>query len=152
MTKTPYEIPDEMRAFAERSVEQARKAMDTYISAAHKTAEMMQGSTSIAQNSGSTASRKAIAYAEQNIAAAFDHAQKLVRAKDFSEVMALQAEYLRNQMGAMQAQMQDVGSAVQKAAVDAGETVKKATAEAQKAAAEAGAMVQKAATEATRRK
>ena len=35
-----------------------------------------------------------MAYAEQNMAATFDFAQKLMQAKDRAEVMGLQSEYL----------------------------------------------------------
>ena len=47
--------------------------------------------------------------------AAFDHAQALVKAKGFDEVMALQTEYLRKQMAAMQEQMKAMGKVVQDA-------------------------------------
>ena len=50
-------------------------------------------------------------FAEQNIANSFEFAQKLVRAKDIQEVMALQQEYLQSQMKAMSAQAKDLGSA-----------------------------------------
>ena len=44
--------------------------------------------------------------------------RKLVRAKDIQEVMALQQEYLKSQMQAMQAQAKDLGAAATKAAMD----------------------------------
>ena len=54
---------------------------------------------------------KAMGYAETNIRAAFDHAQKLVRAKDMTEVMSLQSEFLRAQMANMQEQAKEIQSA-----------------------------------------
>ena len=57
-------------------------------------------------------------FAEQNIANSFEFAQKLVRAKDIQEVMALQQEFLKPQMQAMQAQAKDLGAAATKAAMD----------------------------------
>ena len=48
-------------------------------------------------------------FAEQNIANSFEFAQKLVRAKDIQEVMALQQEYLQSQMKAMSEQAKDLG-------------------------------------------
>ena len=50
-----------------------------------------------------------MAFAEQNINNSFEFAQKLVRAKDIQEVMALQQEFLKAQMQAMQAQARDLG-------------------------------------------
>ena len=41
----------------------------------------------------------------------FEFAQKLVRAKDIQEVMALQQEYLQSQMKAMSEQAKDLGKA-----------------------------------------
>ena len=46
----------------------------------------------------------------------FEFAQKLVRAKDIQEVMALQQEFLKSQMQAMQAQAKDLGATAAKAA------------------------------------
>jgi phasin len=65
------------------------------------------------QASGKDLTRKTLSYAEQNIAAAFDLAQRLVRAKDPQEAMQLQAEYVRSQFAAMQAQMREFGAAAQ---------------------------------------
>lgn len=150
--KSPYEIPAEMRDFAEKSVDQARKAIDGFIGAAHKAVDVIQGSTNNAHSQTNDASRKAISYAEQNIAAAFDLAQKMVKAKDLNEVMALQSEFMRQQMSSLQAQMKDVGSVVQKVASEATATMQKAAGDAQKAAAEAGAAMQKATSDAAKRK
>lgn len=61
-------------------------------------------------------------YAEQNVAASFTFAQRLVRAKDPAEVMQIQAEFAKSQMEAFQKQMAELGSAVQKAAQSAVKT------------------------------
>ncbi len=114
--QTPnYEIPAEMRDFAEKSVEQARKAIDGFMGAAQKTVDTLEGSASTVQSSAKDATRKTFTYAEQNIAAAFDLAQKMVRAKDVQEAMQYQAEYVRSQFEAMQAQMKELGSLAQSA-------------------------------------
>jgi hypothetical protein len=43
------------------------------------------------------AAQQALAITEKNLRAAFEHARKLMNAKDISEVMQLQTEFLRNQ-------------------------------------------------------
>lgn len=111
-----YEVPAEMREFAEKSVEQARKAIDGFMTAAQRTADTFEGSATTVQSSAKDLSRKTFAYAEQNIAAAFDLAQKMVRAKDMQEAMQFQAEYVRAQFEAMQNQMREFGSVAQAAA------------------------------------
>jgi phasin len=114
-TNTNYEVPAEMRDFAEKSVEQARKAFEGFISAAQKAVGTFEGSASTMQANASDVTRKSFAYAEQNIAAAFDLAQKLVRAKDLQEALQLQSEYARSQFASIQSQMKEVGSLAQSA-------------------------------------
>jgi phasin len=110
-----YEVPAEMRDFAEKSVEQARKAIDGFMSAAQKTVDTFEGSANTVQASATDATRKTFTYAEQNIAAAFDLAQRMVRAKDMQEAMQIQAEFVRSQFEAMQTQMKEFGSMAQTA-------------------------------------
>ncbi len=113
-TPTPnYEIPAEMRDFAEKSVEQARKAVDSFLSAARRTADTLEGSANTVQSSAKDMTRKTLSYAEQNLSAAFDHAQRLVRARDVQEAVQLQSEFVRSQFAALQAQMKEFGSIAQ---------------------------------------
>ncbi|MBF9234984.1 phasin [Microvirga sp. BT350] len=114
--QTPgYEIPAEMRDFAEKSVEQARKAVDGFLGAAQKTVDTFEGSANTVQASTKDVTRKTFTYAEQNISAAFDLAQKMVRAKDVQEAMQYQAEFVRSQFEAMQTQMKEFGALAQAA-------------------------------------
>jgi phasin len=108
-----YEVPAEMRDFAEKSVEQARKAMDGFIGAAQKAVDTFEGSANTVQASAKDMTRKTFAYAEQNIQAAFDLAQRMVRAKDMQEAMQVQAEFVRSQFESMQTQMREFGSMAQ---------------------------------------
>ena len=125
--KQPYEVPTEMREFAERSVEQARKAFDGFMGAAHKAVDNAHGSAESARVNTQEATRKAISYAENNVAAAFDFAQKLVKSKDLTEVMQHQSDFLKSQVAAFQGQLKELGTAAQDAATKAAETVSKAT-------------------------
>ena len=113
-----FDVPTQMRQFAEQSVEQAKKAMDGFLSAAHKTATTLESQASTAQSSAKDVGQKVMGFAEQNIANSFEFAQKLVRAKDVQEVMALQQEFLKSQMQAMQAQAKDLGSVATKATME----------------------------------
>ena len=51
---------------------------------------------------------------ERNVNAAFDLAQKLVKAKDPQEALALQSEYLKTQLAVLQEQAKEFGAVVQK--------------------------------------
>ena len=113
-----FDVPTQMRQFAEQSVEQARKAVDGFLTAAHKTAVTVENQASTAQSGAKDMRDKVMTLAEQNINNSFEFAQKLVRAKDIQEVMALQQEFLKQQMQAMQSQAKDIGAAATKAAMD----------------------------------
>jgi phasin len=115
MTQLPYEIPAEMRDFAEKSVEQARKAFEGFIGAAQKAVGSVEASPLAMPAGVKDIGAKAMTYAEANVKAAFDHAQKLVHAKDLQEVMQLQSEYLKSQMATLQEQAKEIGTTVQAA-------------------------------------
>jgi phasin len=122
MAKDPFEqfaIPNEMRAFVEQSVTQARKAFDGFIEAANKAMGRMHGQAQAAHSNANEIAHKSMTYAEQNVAATFDFAQRLMHAKDASEVMALQSEFLSRQMQAISTQVQDLGQSAAKIVVDA---------------------------------
>jgi phasin len=110
-----YEIPTEMRDFAERSVAQARKAFEGFMGAVHKTSGALEGQANPAMQGARDISTKAVSFAETNVNAAFDLAERLVHAKDVQEVLAIQAEYLKSQMEAIQTQTRELGDTVQKA-------------------------------------
>jgi phasin len=121
MTKDPFEqfqIPNEMKAFAEQSVAQARKAFDGFIQAANQAMGQMQGHAQAAQSGATEIAHKTMTYAEQNVKTTFDFAQKLLQAKDGSEVMGLQSEFLSRQMQAISSQVQDLGQSAAKIVVD----------------------------------
>ena len=116
MTPSNYEIPSEMRDFAEKSVDQARKAFEGFMGAAQKAAGQADETATSVQSNAKAVGTKAITFAEENIRSAFDHAQRLVRAKDVQEVLSLQSEYLRTQMTTIQDQAKQLGSSIQGAA------------------------------------
>ena len=114
-----FEIPPEMRAFAEKSVEQARQAFDGFISAAHQAVSTFEGQAETARKGAKDVTEKAMTFAERNIASSFELAQQLVRAKDAQEVMSLQADYIKRQMQALTEQAKELGASTGKAARDA---------------------------------
>ncbi len=64
-------------------------------------------------------STKAVAYAEKNVQASLDYAEKLLKAKDLTEVMRLHSEYVQAQMRALAEQASEMGQIVSRAAMDA---------------------------------
>jgi phasin len=116
MANTPFEIPNELRDFAERSVDQARKAFEGFVSVAQKAVGTVDHASASTQTSAKSLSAHVLGYTEQNVNAAFELASKLVKAKDPQEAFALQSEYLKAQLGALQEQAKEIGSLIQKSA------------------------------------
>ena len=113
-----FDVPTQMRQLAEQSLEQARKAVDGFMNAAQKAVDTAEVQANAAQSGAKDLGHKAMSFAEQNVANSFEFAQKLVRAKDVQELMALQQEFLQSQMKAMSEQAKDLGSAATKSAMD----------------------------------
>jgi phasin len=107
-----FEIPVEMRNMAEQSVVQARQAFDGFMSATQQALAKMEQQASAAQGGAKDASEKIRTFAEQNVAASFDYAQRLVRAKDVDEMMRIQADFVQSQMSTLSEQAQELGADV----------------------------------------
>lgn len=115
MAREHFEVPTEMRDFAEKSFEQARQAFDSFVAAASRTVTAFEGQAELARRGARDVGQKAMSFAEQNITTAFDFAQKLVRARDADEIMKLQAEYIREQMQVLSEQAKELGESTSKA-------------------------------------
>ena len=100
-----FEIPAEMRAFAERSFEQAKFAFDKFMNATQSTMNTIEGQSKVTQAATKEVSKKIMNFAEQNVASAFDYAQKLVRAKDPQTLLALHSEFISSQIRVLCAQV-----------------------------------------------
>jgi phasin len=111
-----FEIPAEMRAFAEKSVEQAKQAFDTFISAAQQAVNTAENQVASARTGAEEAGELAMRFAERNVASSFEFAQRLLHAKDFKEVTALQAEYVKSQIAALTEQAKELSKQASKVA------------------------------------
>ena len=113
-----FQVPPEMRALAEKSVEQAKQAIEGFMAAAHNTVSVIEGQAETARKGVKDVGQKAMGFAERNIASSFDFAQKLVRAKDMQEMLELQASYIRTQMQVLGEQAKELGQTAGKMAPD----------------------------------
>jgi phasin len=111
MIDISQEIPSQVRNLAEKNVEQAREAFLGFVGAAQKAT----GATEMLPPAAKNTMTKAMLFAEENVKAAFDLAEKLVRAKDAQEIFALQTEFATSRLTAMQTQAMELGAAVQEA-------------------------------------
>ncbi len=113
-----FEIPSDMRKFAEQSVEQARQAFGGFINAAQQAVHDIEDRASSARAGAKDVGEKAMTFAQQNIMASFEFAQKLLKARDVQEVMTLQAEYIQAQMKILNEQAKELGESASKAAME----------------------------------
>ena len=114
MSGSPFEVPNEVREFAERSVEQARQAFETFLEVTQRAAGIAGGAAKAPQDGAKSVSAHVLACTEQNVNAAFDLAQKLIKVKDPQEAFALQSEYVKAQLETLQTQAKELGVVLQK--------------------------------------
>jgi hypothetical protein len=86
-----FDVPPDMRAFAEKSIEQARQTFDRFFSAAHHAVSAFEGQTQSARKGAKDVTERAMTFAEQNMASLFELALQLARARDIEGVLKLQA-------------------------------------------------------------
>jgi phasin len=101
--KALMEVPPQVRELAEKSVDQAEKAMSSFVQSASQSVGMLPGPMT-------EMAKQALALTEANLKASFDHARKLMQARDISEVMQLQSEFLRAQFESAADQYKKVAS------------------------------------------
>lgn len=99
-----FEIPADMREFAEKSVEQAKQAFDTFVAASKHAIGTAETQAKTLQSNAREAGQLAMSFAERNLTASFDFAQQLLRARDPKEVTDLQINYIKAQMAALSEQ------------------------------------------------
>ena len=112
-----FQVPPELRAIAEQSIEQVKKAFDGFIAATQRTVSTLEGQAAAAQAGVKDVQQKAVDYTERNIEASFEFAQKLMRAKDPQEVMRLYAGYVSAQVQILTGQARELGQTAAKAAM-----------------------------------
>jgi len=98
---TRFEIPADMLALAEKSVEQAKQAFDIFISAAQHAVSTAEHQAASAQAGAKEIGELAMGFAERNITSSFEFAQKLLQAKEPRDVMTLHAEYVNSQIATL---------------------------------------------------
>lgn len=120
-----FEIPEQVREVADKSVGQARKAFEQFLDATQKAMATAESSARSATEGVADVSRQSLAFVEENVAASFDLAQRLVQARTPQEIAALQQEYIRRQMKALTDQGKQLGEMAARAASDASKKARK---------------------------
>ena len=105
------EIPPELRAIAEKGVDQARTAVDGLLTAAHKAFDDAGSKLDAAHESARDLGRTSLDFAEANIAASFDFAARLAKAQTMGEWTRLQSEFMTDQAQRLTEQAKTLGKA-----------------------------------------
>jgi phasin len=111
MTQPRFEVPEGVRDLVDNSVDQTRNAFEAFWKASRAAVASVE---STFPEAAREASAKALSYSEANIRAAFDHAQKLARAKNPQDFWQLQSDFVKAQSEALQEQLKEFTSAMQK--------------------------------------
>jgi hypothetical protein len=106
------------KAAAERSVDQARKAFDDVMALAHKTVAGAESTQQQVQGHVRELTRETLDFAGASAAAALDLVEKLARARDAQEAIAIQKAYMEAQMERAGQQARSLGDNAIKAAKD----------------------------------
>ncbi len=113
-----FEIPAEMRLLDALLGHLPKKAFDGFIAAAQQAVSNFEGQAAATQTGAKDVGKRAMAFAEQNVASSFEFAQKLARAKGIEEIMRLQAEFVKTQMQTLSDQAKELGETATKAVTD----------------------------------
>jgi phasin len=124
-TTPRLEIPGEMRAVAERSVEQAKLAFNNYMRATEKAVSTFGERVDASQLGALDISKKALSFAERNVLSAFEFAQIIIRAHDVQELVRTQNLFIQSQMQVLSDQVKGLGETINKAAMGSLKTSKK---------------------------
>lgn len=99
MYDTPqFEIPSSVRELAERNVAQVRQAYDQVLALMQKAQDAAVKSQGVMAKSALEIQTKALEFAHANVAANFNFAADLARAKDLKEYLEVQSRYAQTQL------------------------------------------------------
>jgi hypothetical protein len=111
MSKTPFEIPTDMRKMTEQSMDQVRSAINSYI-------QFLQRAVPDDVMGGSELSSKVLTYAERNLANAFEFGQRLLQIRDVQGLLQLQIEFVQRQTQTLTEQAFDLRETTTKAVME----------------------------------
>ena len=117
---------DQIRAFAEKGVEQSKEAYSKLKTGAEETQKVLESTFETAKTVSSDLSLKTIAALRSNAEAGFSHLEALIGAKSLSEVVELQTAFLRKRVETTVEQAKELQAVASKAAEDVSKPVKTA--------------------------
>ena len=120
----PFEVPEQMRAFAEKGVSQARDNYAKFKDAAETHNGTIEAVFSAFSSGAKEYSTKLMDMMKASTTANLDFAQELVGVKSPSEAMELWTAHARKQFEAFTAQTKELAELAQKVATETAEPIK----------------------------
>ncbi|MBI4724150.1 MAG: phasin family protein [Rhodomicrobium sp.] len=110
MQTTPNfaELPDSIRGIMKSSIEQTRKAFDTFLASSEKMIHGLDTSANPVADNLKQMNEKIAVFTRQNAEANFNLAMKLADARQMSEIVELQNAHVREQMETFSRQLEEL--------------------------------------------
>src|SRR5215210_5915178 len=99
----------------QQGLEQGKKAFESFIGSVQQAANTFQEQAGAAQTSAKDLGQKVMTFTERNIETTLEFGQRLLQAKDVTEVLKLQAEYVSTQTQALTQQAKEMAEATSQA-------------------------------------
>src|SRR5215510_1674760 len=120
----PFEVPEQMRAFAEKGVTQARENYAKFKDAAESQNGAIEAVFTSASKGISEYTAKLMEFIKANTSAHLDFAQELLGLRSPSEAMELWTNHARKQLETFQAQAKELAEIGQRVANETVEPIK----------------------------
>ena len=120
----PFEVPEQMRAFAEKGVSQARDSYAKFKDAAETHNGAIEAMFASASKGASEYSAKLMEIMKTNSTASLDFAQELLGVKSPTEAMELWSSHAKKQFEAFTANARELAELGQKVAAETVEPIK----------------------------
>ena len=120
----PFEVPEQVRAFAERGVSQAREGYAKFKDAAEANNGTIEAVFSTVNKGASAYSAKVMEFVKANTTASLDFAQDLFGVRSPAEALELWTSHTRKQLETFTTQAKELAELGQKIATDTAEPIK----------------------------
>jgi phasin len=131
----PFEVPEQMRAFAEKGVSQARDNYAKFKEAAQSGNGTLEAVFGAASKGAHAYSAKMLDFIQANTNASFDFMQELVGVKSLSHATEVWSTHARTQVETFAAQAKELAELTQKIATETVEPIKAGASKAMQPAA-----------------
>ena len=116
MSEKINEQTEKMREMAQTTLDKAKDAVSKYMAESQKLREKADSTVRATYSTAKEMNEKAVAFAEANVQAGFELAERLLQAKDPQEMGTVYQNHLKEQMEKMNAQFRELGSVMSKPA------------------------------------